>query len=494
MTGRSSYSTSLATTAHRLFRCRSITMRLLAPLAAMLLLSGVAAAEGPALSLRVADVLALQERCGSEAAQNESFELAEKCVAAGAGTQLTKIQAFEEHRHFVYALGFGTIPVEASESGKSAPVFFRSVILLKPRTVVVVDGIFAGESKGPFQWLLRSDARPEVADGRIRIARENGEILCETLSPEKTTTEKISVTDGEKPDGGYCARVTAAGDKGHAVFVHVLHLRTADEKDSAARSELVKIDDQHQLTVSTPQRVFRLTSADGGSIEITTADGEILLPKRLLPAGVLPHGPEGVRLMERWDSAYHGDRRPGWDIGRPSSELQKAVESGAVKPGKAVVLGCGTGTNAIYLAGKGFDVTGIDIAPTALARAKAKADKAGVKVRWMVADVLNLPENLGPVDFIFDRGCYHGVRRSNAAGYVETVRRLSQPGTQLLILAGNANEERQYGPPRVREEELRGDFSASFDFQWLRETRFDSTDPNATGAMAWSAMLRRKAE
>ncbi|HUT14499.1 MAG TPA: hypothetical protein VMY42_28695, partial [Thermoguttaceae bacterium] len=111
-----------------------------------------------------------------------------------------------------------------------------------------------------------------------------------------------------------------------------------------------------------------------------------------------------------------------------------------------------------------------------------------------VADVLNLPENLGPVDFIFDRGCYHGVRRSNAAGYVETVRRLSQPGTHLLILAGNAHEERQYGPPRVREEELRGDFSASFDFQWLREIRFDSADPNATGAMAWSAMLRRKAE
>jgi len=392
----------------------------------------------------------------------------------------------------VYALGSGKISADASESGKPAPGFFRSVFLLKPRTILIVDGIFAGESRGPFQWLLRSDTRPEVADGRVRIARESGEILCETLLPEKTTPGEISATDGEKSGSGYCVRITAGKDDKYAVFVHVLHLRTADDKGAAARSKLVKTGDRHQLTVATPQRVFRLSSADGGSIEITKPDGEVLLPERLLAAGVLPHGPGGVRLMERWDSAYHGGRRPGWDIGRPASELKKVVESGIVKPGRAVVLGCGTGTNAIYLAGQGFDVTGIDIAPTALTRAKAKAEKAGVKVRWMVVDVLNLPENLEPVDFIFDRGCYHGVRRGNAAGYVKTVRNLSKPGTQLLILAGNANEERHYGPPRVKEEELRGDFSAAFDFQWLREIRFDSANPNATGAMAWSAMLRRK--
>ena len=94
----------------------------------------------------------------------------------------------------------------------------------------------------------------------------------------------------------------------------------------------------------------------------------------------------------------------------------------------------------IYLASKGFDVTAIDIAPTALSQAREKADRAGVKVRWLLANVLSLPK-LEPFEFIFDRGCYHEVRFDNAPAYVETVRRLSLPGrTRFLLLAGNPNE------------------------------------------------------
>jgi SAM-dependent methyltransferase len=156
-----------------------------------------------------------------------------------------------------------------------------------------------------------------------------------------------------------------------------------------------------------------------------------------------------------------------------------------------VVLGCGTGTNPVYLAGRGFDVTAIDIAPTALVRAEEKARKAGVKVRWVLADVLAVPD-LGAFDFIFDRGCYHGVRRVSATGFVKTVRRLSREGTRFLIVAGNANETRRGGPPRVKESEVRSDFSRWFDFVWLREARFDSRDPKGKGPLAWSILLRRK--
>jgi cyclopropane fatty-acyl-phospholipid synthase-like methyltransferase len=143
------------------------------------------------------------------------------------------------------------------------------------------------------------------------------------------------------------------------------------------------------------------------------------------------------------------------------------------------------------LASEGFDVTGIDIAPTALNICRKKAEEAGVKVQRLLADVLALPE-MEPVDFIFDRGCYHGVRRQNAAGYVESIRRISRPGTRVLILAGNANEERHYGPPRVKEEELRGDFEESFEFLWLKETNFDTREEGGKGALAWSALLTRK--
>ena len=155
------------------------------------------------------------------------------------------------------------------------------------------------------------------------------------------------------------------------------------------------------------------------------------------------------------------------------------------------MLGCGAGTNSIYLASKGFDVTAIDVAPTALAIAKARADKAKVKVNWVLADVTAVPK-LKPFDFMYDRGCYHGVRRKFAKEFVASAKRLSKPGTQFLILAGNANEARHYGPPRVKEEDIRNDFKALFDFTWLRESKFGANGEKGKGPLMWSILLTRK--
>jgi len=251
------------------------------------------------------------------------------------------------------------------------------------------------------------------------------------------------------------------------------------------------------MSVSCGKVSFKLTLPAGpeapGTIAVSEAgdNGKVLLPQRILPSGILPHGPKGVRLLDRWDSVYRGKRRPPWDTGRVAVELKKVVEDGTIKPGRAIVLGCGTGTNSIYLASKGFDVTGIDIAPTALAKAQAKSDKAKVKVRWMLVDVTAVPE-LKPFDFIFDRGCYHGVRRGNARGFVKSARALSRGGTKFLILAGNANEKRHYGPPRVKEKDIRSDFSKAFDFKWLKEMRFGPDGQKGKGPLMWSILLVRK--
>jgi SAM-dependent methyltransferase len=169
------------------------------------------------------------------------------------------------------------------------------------------------------------------------------------------------------------------------------------------------------------------------------------------------------------------------------------VEDETFRPGRAIVLGCGSGTNAIYLAGKGFEVTGVDVAPTALAIAAEKAHKADVKVNWVVADVVALPK-LETFDLVFDRGCYHHICQYNSAGYVETLRRLSHRGTRVLILAGSPADGRGGGPPRVREETIRNDFSTLFDFEWLRDIQFDTRDPGSQGPSAWSIHLRRREE
>ena len=415
-------------------------------------------------TLRTADVLEFANR-------SEKFFDA---VEDGSRFTLGKVIAFEEHKSFVYV------------AGGDPAVMLRRVILLKPSTIVIDDQVRMPDSGQPVRWLLESPGEAKIAGRTIRIAEAKGKLVCQTLLPEKATIKSVGKT----------VEVASQGNSSQVRFLHVIDA-SGDDQATKATSKLTEKDGRPLLTVTTAEQTFSITlppRETAGTIAIAKADGKALLECRPLSSGVLPHGPEGTRLLERWDSAYREGRRPGWDVGRPATELKKAVDGGTLVRGRAVVLGCGTGTNAIYLAGKGFDVTAIDIAPTALARAEKKALEAGVKVRWLVADVLATPK-LKPFDVIFDRGCYHGVRRGNAKGYVETVRRLSHAGTQALILAGNANEARHYGPPRVKEEEIRGDFSELFDFQWLKEIRFDSRDPtNTNGPMAWSILLRRKAD
>jgi len=237
---------------------------------------------------------------------------------------------------------------------------------------------------------------------------------------------------------------------------------------------------------------FPSSSASAGEIAVSTVDGKMLVDRQPLPSGILPHGLEGNRLLATWDADYRGPRPPAWDIGRPADELQKAVNKGSVAKCRVVDLCCGSGTDAIFLAAHGFDVTAIDVAPTALAQAKQKAITAGVSVRWVLADVLN-PPNLEPFDFLYDRGCYHVVRDQNLAAYLETVRRISHPGSEFLLLSARRDEQAAAGSPGVTEEELRYDFFPLFDVESLRAIRLESNEPGSSPP-GWCALLRRSAK
>jgi len=344
-------------------------------------------------------------------------------------------------------------------------------------------------------WRLNSanGAEFDLVNRRWRITQPEGQLMLHTVLPRLSLVFRRA--DAAKASG---VHIIAPPGPARTRFFHVIFLR--EPKATQVRESLgggLTPPDWVDYSVSSGDRRFHLKlpwwDAGAGEIAVEESDGSnaALLPPRPLASGILPHTPDGLRLLEQWDSAYRGGQRPGWDTGRPSSELVKAVESGKIKPCRTLELGCGLGTNAIYLAGRKFDVSALDIAPSALAGATESAKKAGVSVRWVLADVL-APPKIGPFDFIYDRGCYHGVRRGNAAGYVQTLRKLTRPGSLVLIEAGNANEARQYGPPRVKEEELRADFSPDFEFVELRESHFDTSDPNATGALSWFVLLRRK--
>jgi SAM-dependent methyltransferase len=192
-----------------------------------------------------------------------------------------------------------------------------------------------------------------------------------------------------------------------------------------------------------------------------------------------------------WDQHYVEQETP-WDSGLPSKELIRVLAEESIKPGRAAELGCGTGTNSIYLASRRFDVTGFDFSPAALEVARRKAAEANASVRFVQADLCRFTLDVPPFDFLFDRGCYHAARRIDQPGFMATLKRLTRPGTRFLLLAGNANEQGD-GPPRMSDHEIRGELEPLFEIQFLREFRFEVPDP-PEGFLAWSCLMTRRAD
>ncbi len=203
-----------------------------------------------------------------------------------------------------------------------------------------------------------------------------------------------------------------------------------------------------------------------------------------------------------WNARYVSGDAP-WDVGHPSTELVRIVEQTDELPrGRLLELGCGTGTNAVYLARNGFDVTGVDIAHEAIDRANSRLarEQSGgetLSVSFHVADVTKLPAALGqgevePFDVIFDRGCYHCVRRVALEEYQAMLGRVTRSGSVFLVLCGNANETLEdRGPPTVSEAELNAELGELFDIVRLSEYRFDDIG-DGTRPLGWSVLMRRK--
>ncbi len=193
-----------------------------------------------------------------------------------------------------------------------------------------------------------------------------------------------------------------------------------------------------------------------------------------------------------WTQRYREGKIP-WDSGKPSSELLRVVDAGIVAPCRALELGCGTGTNAVFLAQRGFDVTAVDLVELAVEKARAKATQAGVKVNFACASVLDLPNLGAPFEFIFDRGCFHSFKERGWSEFLASLTRVTRSGTRWLMLCGNDKEPQDPGPPTLSEKQIRDTLTPMFEVEWLREFRFDLSPSFGPGRpLAWSVMLRRR--
>ena len=125
-----------------------------------------------------------------------------------------------------------------------------------------------------------------------------------------------------------------------------------------------------------------------------------------------------------------------WQRPAPPAELVSLVEGPSPLPvGRALDLGCGTGTDTVYLATHGWQVTAVDMVPKALAEARRRATAAGVAVRFVHGDVTRLTE-FGVGDgytLLMDFGCFHTLPEDQRSAYVSGVSHAAAPGATLLM-------------------------------------------------------------
>ncbi len=143
--------------------------------------------------------------------------------------------------------------------------------------------------------------------------------------------------------------------------------------------------------------------------------------------------------------------KPGvvWTETEPPEELAGLVESGKLKPCRAIDVGCGEGFYSIYLASKGFDVTGIDISAKAVRYAKENARKRGVDARFMVLDVADLSKLEEKFDLVLEWALMHLIMPTQRRKYVVDVSGILNKGGKYLSTSFN-EKDTHFGEPGQR--------------------------------------------
>lgn len=153
------------------------------------------------------------------------------------------------------------------------------------------------------------------------------------------------------------------------------------------------------------------------------------------PAGA----PDAAAAMtEVFDAVYRGEspfgKRPPWDIGAPQPAYVALEKAGLIQ-GAVLDAGCGTGEDALHLAGLGYAVTGLDLSPTAISVARDKADARGLGAVFEVADALDLTGWEERFDTVIDSGLAHTFEGDRLRAYATALHRACRPGAVAHILS-----------------------------------------------------------
>jgi len=146
---------------------------------------------------------------------------------------------------------------------------------------------------------------------------------------------------------------------------------------------------------------------------------------------------------EQWEARYKSGEM-GWDRGMVSPALERWFEDGTLSPCRILVPGCGRGHEVPRLAALGFDVTAIDIAPSAVDHVTQVLSERALSAEVVLGDVLDF-EPTEPFDAIYEQTCLCALAPEQWPAYEARLNRWLKPGGTLAALF--MQTEKAGGPP-----------------------------------------------
>jgi SAM-dependent methyltransferase len=199
------------------------------------------------------------------------------------------------------------------------------------------------------------------------------------------------------------------------------------------------------------------------------------------------HGPRAA-VRHQPDELYTRGPPP-WDIGRPQPAFLALADAGQIR-GRVLDVGCGTGEHVLLATERGLDATGLDLASTALAAARTKAQQRRLTARFVLHDARRLSELGKSFDTVLDCGLFHIFDGADRAALVASLHTALRPGGRYLMLCFSDAQPGDTGPHRITRDEILSAFRAGWQVDAIEPATIDTlTDPD--GIRAWLATLTR---
>ncbi len=176
---------------------------------------------------------------------------------------------------------------------------------------------------------------------------------------------------------------------------------------------------------------------------------------------------DSTPTLSRFDDAYKTNTAP-WVIGEPQPAIVDLERTGQIHS-PVLDVGCGAGEHTILLTRLGYDVLGVDYAPSAIDHARANAAERGVDARFDVADAMDLG-GVPRYDTIVDSALFHIFDDADRPRYVRSLHRVCRPGALVHVLA-LSDKGRGFGP-QVSEDDIRDAFGDGWELEALDETTY----------------------